>query len=703
MNGWVFDIEGDGLYPFVNNIWYIHCKSLDGERELSLHPFRDTAGATRELTEWIHSFDEGAIVAGHNILGYDVWALWKLLGIKPGVGKNGVDTLDGHRVLFVDTLFLSMFLIPDLGGHSLEAWGERLGNNKINYRGELIAAGALEKDSEEEAEWGFYHPLMQTYCNQDVNVNIRLFNELDAVGKQMYKTKWSYTLKGFRASQKSSFLMSAQDFTGVKFDIHKAKSLTYSIKEQIEEIRAEIEPKLPPREMKEGEKDYYRFPSKPYKKDGSLSSNMTKWIEKHGAKLVDERHVEVYGGVFEIIGGTQLNVELRTELKDMENIKEWLLSLGWIPTMYNYKRGVDGKPMRDPLTGKYIETAPKIQEQGKICPNLVELDSDMPKKLVRYLSLRNRLGVLEGWLNNERLAIDKRLPARRSKITPTFRQAHSIVCNVPKAEDGVLLGKEFRSLFVASEGMLFAAADAAAGENRTEASYTLKYDGGAYAKDLLDGDPHLKNAAVFYPKEMAQFDLDEVGLKDNPKVKPLRSKAKSGKYALTFGCSKEKLAATLGLPESSSKVLYDAFWDNNPSLKELKADVEEWWESKGGKKYLPAIDGRILNTRSKHSLLNMLFQSALAISMDYACCLMDSKLGDIHIDEYGRPYYIYKGCIVRRVIYYHDEFIFECDEEIADEIRLLAEKAICKGGELAGVKIPLAGDGKVGKNWKETH
>lgn len=703
MNGWVFDIEGDGLYPFVENIWYIHCKSLDGERSLSLRPSDNIGDAASKLSEWIHSFDDGAIVAGHNILGYDVWALWKLLGIKPEVGKNGIDTLDGKPVVFVDTLFLSMFLIPDLDGHSLEAWGERLGNPKIDYRSELVAAGVIPADAPSGAEWGFYHPLMEKYCNQDVNVNIRLFNELNIIGTQMYKNKWGFTIKSYRASQKSSFLMSAQEFTGIEFDVSAAELLAESIKEQIEDIRCEIEPKLPAREMKECEKDYYRFPSKPYKKDGTLSSTMLKWIDKHGATLIDNRHVEVYGGVFEIVGNSILNVEIKTELKDMDNIKDWLLSLGWIPTMYNYKRGTDGKPMRDPLTRKFIETTPKIQEQGKICPNLVELDSDMPKKLVRYLSLRNRLGVLEGWLNNERLTIDKRLPARRSKITPTFRQAHSIVCNVPKAEDGVLLGKEFRSLFVATKGMLFAAADAAAGENRTEASYTLKYDGGAYAKDLLEGDPHLKNAAVFYPKEMASFDLNEDGLKDNPKVKPLRSKAKSGKYALTFGCSKEKLAATLGLPESNSKVLYDAFWDNNPSLKELKVDVEEWWESKGGKKYLPAIDGRILNTRSKHSLLNMLFQSALAISMDYACCLMDSKLGALYLDDYGRPYYIYKGYVVRRVIYYHDEFIFECDEGIADEIRLLAEKAIEKGGELAGVKIPLAGDGKVGKNWKETH
>lgn len=120
-----------------------------------------------------------------------------------------------------------------------------------------------------------------------------------------------------------------------------------------------------------------------------------------------------------------------------------------------------------------------------------------------------------------------------------------------------------------------------------------------------------------------------------------------------YGSSPKKLATTLGKPEAEGKRLYDAFWDSNPALKALKENVEKYWETKGKKKYLPAIDGRLLNTRSKHSLINIIMQSGGAIACDLACCFMDTWLGEMYIDDKGRPYYIYKGYEVKRVIYYH--------------------------------------------------
>ncbi len=172
---------------------------------------------------------------------------------------------------------------------------------------------------------------------------------------------------------------------------------------------------------------------------------------------------------------------------------------------------------------------------------------------------------------------------------------------------------------------------------------------------------------------------------------------------VTYGCSPPKLAKTIGKPEEEGKRLYEAFWDANPALKELKEQVEVYWKDKGGKKWLPAIDGRRLMTRSQHALLNTLFQSAGAIIMDYAAVIMDYWLGGIRFDEKGIPHYIYKGKRVQRVAYMHDELEYECEASVAQEV---ADK-IVKAIELAGVKLkfklPLAGEAKVGKNWMEVH
>jgi len=51
----------------------------------------------------------------------------------------------------------------------------------------------------------------------------------------------------------------------------------------------------------------------------------------------------------------------------------------------------------------------------------------------------------------------------------------------------------------------------------------------------------------------------------------------------------------------------------------------------------------------------------------------------------------------------HDEVEFECDEAIAPEIAKMIEKAIERAGQHLKLKVPLAGEGKFGKSWKEVH
>lgn len=698
MEGWGFDIEGNDLYPLVDKVWTIHFKSLDGERHLVVNPFKDSEASTK-IKEWIHSFEDGAYVIGHNELGYDAWVLWKLLDCEVAVGEKGSDWLAGKRIQFVDTYFLSMFLTPDRPSHNLESYGKQLKLDKIPYRSQLIDLGVLDKRAPKGAEFKFYHELMEEYCETDVDICLLTFKSLWSLAKKMYGDEW--LPNSFKASQKSFYLMNAQEFTGVGFDRDFAEEVENRLVEEIEPLKERVESQLPKRKLRVSEVKAYTIPKNPFKKDGNLSANVIKFIQKHNAIVSEDgRCITAYDQTIEIKEGNIFNVRTKMEIKDQAELKDWLMSLGWEPTLWNVKKGSDGKAVR--VKGKLVQTSPKLQEQGNLCPNLDQLDNPVVKDVVKYLSLRNRLGVLQGWRRNPRLDWDGRLPAGSSGITPTFRQRHAVVCNVPKAEEGVLYGKEFRSLFVAEEGNLLASADAAAGENRTEASYTLRYDGGEYAENLLKADPHLINMKAFYP-EMSWVDINEEGIKDHPKVRGKRSKSKNGKYALTFGCAPDKLARTLGISPHKAQESYDAFWEANPALKKLKDNVEVYWESKGKKKFLPAVDGRILSTRAKHALLNMLFQSALAIAMDYACCILDQRLGGLKLDALGRPYYLYKGKVVKRVLYYHDEASFEQPPELSQEIADMIADAIVKGGELAKIKIPLDADGEIGKSWAEIH
>lgn len=375
----------------------------------------------------------------------------------------------------------------------------------------------------------------------------------------------------------------------------------------------------------------------------------------------------------------------------------------WVPTLYNFKRGPDGKPERD-SKGEVITTTPKLQEQGKLCPNLSKLDGDLPKRIVKYLSLRNRKSVIEGWLDNWRLSFDGRLSTEISGFTPTFRVKHKTVVNLPKASPEVLKGYEVRSLFIVEDGMKYVSADAAALENRTVADLTFKYDDGKFADLVLNGDSHSFNAKVFFPKETAKFDLNSQEFsKDDPEFKPYRNKAKTGAYSLAYGASVKKFTKSLGLSEKDGKIAYDNYWEANKGLKELKDALEKYWSTKGSKKFVPSRDGRLLCARSKHLLVNLMGQNLGATVMSIAFCLVDNRLGWLQIDELGRPYYLYKDKVVKRIAAFHDQGDFEAHPDVAEEVGQMLVSGIKKAGTMLRMKVELDGEAKVGNNAAEIH
>jgi hypothetical protein len=647
-----------------------------------------------ELIEWIESFPDGALVVFHNGLGFDFWTWWKLYDLKPRVGKGGKDWLGGKHVQFVDTYVLSMYLSPDSPQHSLEYLATGSEDEKMDFRAKLIEAGALPKDAPKGAEFKQWHPLMEEYCDDDVKALAGVFKRLWAKAIEMYgKDNWIHP--SFRQMQKDYWLYSAQAYTGVKFSIPKAEALVKHIEEKMAEIKAVVDPELPPRPLKTAEKAFYKMPSKPYSKSGERSAALLKWLEKHNATLDEEGFVHAYGLKQKLVANEVLDVKLPMEIEDNVELKQYFLDAGWIPheDFWNFKRGPDGKPERDEK-GKFIKTTPKIQNAGQICPNLSKLDGEIPSKVVKFLSYRNRLGIVKGWLDNWRLEFDGRLSAEISGYAPTSRVRHRTVCNVPKADPKVLLGNEMRDLFEVDKGFWYCGTDAAALENRVLAGRTAKYDGGKFAKMQLEGDPHSFNAFAFYPHLHKIFDINNVELKEITDFKPWRNKAKTGAYLLAFGGGAGKLASSLGLSKKEGEVAYANYWKMNEGLGKLKEAVENYYSTTGKNKHIPAVDGRLVSVRGKNVLLSCIGQGGGAIAMSYAACFMDAWLGDLHLDEKGRPYYCYKGKVVKRVSMVHDEYSWEVEDGVQGEIVEMSVKAIVKAGEHLKMDIPLAGEGK---------
>lgn len=529
IEGFSYDVESDGFYFESTRVWTIVLKDLnDPTIRLVLNPFLGY-GWVEKFLLFMEQYDNPVIVA-HNGLGFDIFMLLKHGGIDFTVGP---DTLYGNPVQFVDTYYLSMYVDPDADGHSLEAHGERLGLSKIDWRAKAVELGLIAANAPAGEEFKQHHPEMDIYCERDVDVLIRVFWKLVGEFNKQYDLEGWNPPEHYLCGQKNFFLMSAQAITGWEFDKEYGLELVEHIQKTMKELEEKVEPQLPPRKLKKSEEKEYTMPAKPFKKNGEFSSHMLNFIEKHQGEVLPDGRVKFFGVRYKVIAQTQIEMKMPMTLSNQDDLKDWFIEQGWQPTYWNYKRGPDGKPWRDPNTGKLVQTSPKIQEAQKICENLLEMDGDLVKDVVKWLSLRNRLSVLEGWLGNNRLALDGRLSTERTGITPTHRQKHSTVVNVPKASEKVLLGKEFRKLFKAKKGRLIAAGDAAALEGRVQGHYCFKYDGGITAEELLRGDVHSKNAKAFYPTQTVLYDIASAEFnKDDTGFKPYRDRSKNGYYAL---------------------------------------------------------------------------------------------------------------------------------------------------------------------------
>jgi hypothetical protein len=469
-------------------------------------------------------------------------------------------------------------------------------------------------------------------------------------------------LSAMRVAQKKIHGMFLQEQTGVKFNSVLAEKLLVRIDLEMANIASEVEPQLPPRNLSASNvklppKKQIKINGEPTAHSFSYFPNL-RLLADEGCWVFDHPKTDE---VCKLPWHDPLITEAKMELSNQADIKSWLLEQGWSPTLWNYKKDSDGKFERDEK-GQLIQTSPKIQEAGSICKNLLAMDGDLIKPIVKWLSLRNRRSVIKamddsketGWLNHPRLAIDGRLPASWSSVAKSHRIQHKIVCNVPKADPKVVLGHEMRSLFMADDGYKCVGYDAAGLEARVMAHFTIKYDKGAFAKLLLEGDIHSYTAVNIFPEQVGHFDIYAKDFnKDDPTFKPWRSKAKAILYASVYGASAPKIAKMVGVSVKQGERIYAEFWDTNWALAMLRDDLLKHWKNRKKKSIVNPVSGAIISVDKEHTVLNYLFQNTGAFVMDVANHILDTKLGDVYYDDMDRPYYMHKGYICKRVVYYH--------------------------------------------------
>ena len=214
----IFDIEADNLLPNVTKVHCMVIKNLETDKVMRFDP--------NNLVMGLGILQGAEAIGGHNIMAYDLPVLKKLYNFD--YTGEVFDTLVASRLIWCNLkekdLLKRTVENKLIGSHSLKAWGQRLNFNKGAY-------------GEQEDAWDHYTPEMLDYCEQDVALNVKLY--------ELIKAK-NYPEEPMSLEHKMNELLLQQETTGFPFDVNKARSLYSQLTERKQQIEKELVDNLPP-------------------------------------------------------------------------------------------------------------------------------------------------------------------------------------------------------------------------------------------------------------------------------------------------------------------------------------------------------------------------------------------------------------------------------------------------------------------------
>lgn len=617
-----FDIESDGLLDTATKV---HCMVIiDHDNNVTRYrPDECHKGAMRLLK----AIQQGIRIVGHNIIDFDIPCLEKLypdFKVDYEMRQYCVDTLVLSRLIYSDLDLKDLGLVT-----SGKLPGKLRGSHSLKAWGYRL--GELKGTYAEETEdaWVNFNEEMLDYNEQDVVVTKLLFERL--ISK-------NYPVEAIVLEHKAQWLMSKQKANGFTFDVFKAQELEMVLRKRHAVLDAMLRvevPQVPDKVFipKRDNKKLGYIKGVPIQRYKDFNANSRQQIEWLFLKHYDYRPADE-----ELYEGDRLKI--------------------------------------DDSTFKYIKEDPEAPEAVRAMATLME----------EYLMITKRLGQLVdgkyGWL--KMVKEDGRI---HGSVNPcgavTGRATHASpnVAQVPSVSSPY--GHECRELFTVPKGWFQAGIDASGLELRCLAHYMARYDGGAYAHEILNGDIHTANQKA-------------AGLAE-------RNQAKTFIYGFLYGAGEAKIGKIVGGDAKDGARLKKKFLEATPAIANLRdaikgslVEVEKFGKVlKWKRKYLKGLDGRPLEVRSLHSALNLLLQSAGALICKYWIIRLEERLLALGYDH---------GDDFQYMAWIHDEVQVACRSyELAEIVVREAQEAMRDTQAHFNFRVQLDTEGKIGKNWSDCH
>ena len=639
----VFDVEANGLLGKADRIYCLcYCRMEDGQAL-----GRDAITSPKEMRAFLRDSENGMLV-GHNIIRYDLPLLENLIGASIPEEIPVADTLPISQALYALKGFR----------HGLKDWGERLDVIKPEIRSWSLQG--LED---------YIHR-----CQQDVEINTKLFQVLWRILSRLYQGNDRSIMGFIRYLNFKMECLREQEQVGITLDLEACERGRLELEYLIEEKCQRIAIKMPRVLLR-------ARPEKVYKKDGSLSEVGRRWfalLERYGLPKDSE-------GIYEMGNPTSV-----------EQLKSWLLSLGWQPNIHKTSK----------QTGEKI---PQVMDGDRLSQSVRNLIPDHPEigELDNLYMLRHRLGLFKSFLDvafNGK-DYDRKVYATAHGLTSTLRLQHSKPCvNLPSVDRPY--GEQIRGLLVTPDDRhILCGCDVSALEDSTKQHYIHFFDPDYVREMRVEGyDPHVEIASLsgLMTREEAELFLriknggqaspEEMG--EYKRLKTIRHKAKQVNFSSVYGVGVAKLQETLGGTMKEAQQLHDTYWKRNWAVREIMqsmivTEINLPYVRGLQRFFYNPVSGFWLLLRADKDRFSALNQSTGVFVFDtwlmcYRRLLRD--IPDAHV-----------------VLQYHDEHLTVCRREDRDRVDAAVRKAMDMANEKLRLNVPIGISVSWGRTYAECH